>query len=263
MSLGDPQSFNRYSYVNNDPVNFIDPSGLQMRYYEVNAGLSCVLDDRDGKFHCIENIYRYWYDDGTGYGGDSRGIDSSGGGGRVGRETADDKLPFNNCAQFVDYLAGLATGILNSSINGRKTGLNIADATAVLGAEMMKTAQFSKPSYMSNGYDGMKDDLVRWGGGGGKYSKGSDGPQGAGAYGHVMAYAGAYLNGVLGTIAGMVNYQYDNIQVLAGNNKQAPSEVAGDNAGWEVGKHMWNYIRGGKKSEEYRLKNSLTSELCQ
>jgi RHS repeat-associated protein len=28
MSLNDPQSFNRYSYVNNDPVNFVDPSGL-------------------------------------------------------------------------------------------------------------------------------------------------------------------------------------------------------------------------------------------
>jgi RHS repeat-associated protein len=28
MSLGDPQSFNRYSYVTNDPVNFVDPKGL-------------------------------------------------------------------------------------------------------------------------------------------------------------------------------------------------------------------------------------------
>jgi RHS repeat-associated protein len=26
--LTDPQSFNRYSYVQNDPVNFVDPSGL-------------------------------------------------------------------------------------------------------------------------------------------------------------------------------------------------------------------------------------------
>ncbi|MBK9156404.1 MAG: RHS repeat protein [Chloracidobacterium sp.] len=28
MNLGDPQSFNRYSYVQNDPTNFVDPSGL-------------------------------------------------------------------------------------------------------------------------------------------------------------------------------------------------------------------------------------------
>lgn len=28
MSLGDPQSFNRYSYVGNQPTNYVDPSGL-------------------------------------------------------------------------------------------------------------------------------------------------------------------------------------------------------------------------------------------
>jgi len=26
--IANPQSFNRYSYVQNDPVNFVDPSGL-------------------------------------------------------------------------------------------------------------------------------------------------------------------------------------------------------------------------------------------
>lgn len=30
MSLGDPQSFNRYAYVLNDPVNLIDPTGLEV-----------------------------------------------------------------------------------------------------------------------------------------------------------------------------------------------------------------------------------------
>jgi len=33
MSIADPQSFNRYSYVGNDPTNFIDPSGLLMIEY--------------------------------------------------------------------------------------------------------------------------------------------------------------------------------------------------------------------------------------
>lgn len=28
MSFSDPQSFNRYTYVGNDPVNFVDPTGL-------------------------------------------------------------------------------------------------------------------------------------------------------------------------------------------------------------------------------------------
>jgi RHS repeat-associated protein len=30
MSIGDPQSFNRYSYVENQPTGFVDPSGLKM-----------------------------------------------------------------------------------------------------------------------------------------------------------------------------------------------------------------------------------------
>ncbi len=37
MSLADPQSFNRYAYVQNDPVNFVDPSGLLL---EDPAGMS-------------------------------------------------------------------------------------------------------------------------------------------------------------------------------------------------------------------------------
>jgi RHS repeat-associated protein len=33
MNLGDPQSFNRYSYVENQPTNFVDPSGLNLVQY--------------------------------------------------------------------------------------------------------------------------------------------------------------------------------------------------------------------------------------
>jgi len=32
MSIGNPQSFNRYGYVGNEPTNFIDPSGLATCY---------------------------------------------------------------------------------------------------------------------------------------------------------------------------------------------------------------------------------------
>src|SRR5688500_19953574 len=30
MTLTDPQSFNRYTYVNNDPINSVDPAGLAL-----------------------------------------------------------------------------------------------------------------------------------------------------------------------------------------------------------------------------------------
>ena len=41
MNFGDPQSFNRYSYANNDPVNLIDPSGLNADYSE-GGWVTCV-----------------------------------------------------------------------------------------------------------------------------------------------------------------------------------------------------------------------------
>src|SRR5690606_33183330 len=48
MNLGDPQSFNRYSYVRNQPRNYIDPSGLNdaamrlMAYYFTLWSAHCV-----------------------------------------------------------------------------------------------------------------------------------------------------------------------------------------------------------------------------
>jgi hypothetical protein len=38
MNPADPQSFNRYAYVQNDPVNFVDPSGLLMAPFIVYPG---------------------------------------------------------------------------------------------------------------------------------------------------------------------------------------------------------------------------------
>src|SRR5437762_2234633 len=36
-NLSDPQSFNHYAYTQNDPVNFVDPSGLQMALVCIDA----------------------------------------------------------------------------------------------------------------------------------------------------------------------------------------------------------------------------------
>lgn len=69
MSLGDPQSFNRYSYVQSDPVNFVDPSGL-LRIQECTRNW---WTDSNGN-----RVYSSWqcvtiYDDG--------GVAGGGGGG--------------------------------------------------------------------------------------------------------------------------------------------------------------------------------------
>ena len=43
-NLSDPQSFNRYAYVQNDPVNFVDPSGLDGETFRINCvGANCSI----------------------------------------------------------------------------------------------------------------------------------------------------------------------------------------------------------------------------
>jgi len=46
MTVGDPQSFNRYSYVQNDPTNFVDPLGLCLLVIQYRAveGTITILD---------------------------------------------------------------------------------------------------------------------------------------------------------------------------------------------------------------------------
>ena len=44
MTVADPQSFNRYTYVNNDPVNKVDPLGLLMMGFNGNSGESSFED---------------------------------------------------------------------------------------------------------------------------------------------------------------------------------------------------------------------------
>lgn len=78
--LSDPQSLNRYSYTQNDPVNFTDPNGL-MRMVPV-WGRFCV--DTGGAPECEDTITGYIdLDAGIGgnIGGDPRDV---GGGGRGG-----------------------------------------------------------------------------------------------------------------------------------------------------------------------------------
>jgi RHS repeat-associated protein len=57
MAVGNPQSFNRYSYVENDPLNFVDPSGLRkicfgyhVTFVSIERATRRVVSSRYGGF---------------------------------------------------------------------------------------------------------------------------------------------------------------------------------------------------------------------
>jgi RHS repeat-associated protein len=96
-SVTNPQSNNLYAYVGNSPIDFVDPSGLKLAFYDVRRGMGCVLMG-DGKFHCTEYIDRYWYDDGTGGGGGGKPDGgSSGGGGGTGENGSPQSDEIDEC----------------------------------------------------------------------------------------------------------------------------------------------------------------------
>jgi RHS repeat-associated protein len=54
MNAGNPQSFNRYAYVQNDPVNFVDPSGLNLQAPGSGCGNGgVVVQDLEGNRYCV------------------------------------------------------------------------------------------------------------------------------------------------------------------------------------------------------------------
>ena len=84
--LTNPQSFNRYAYTQNDPVNFVDPTGLEMGdcTAEFNATGQCTIGggnlpiDDPGMFSFVVN---------SRFGGFGGGGGGSHGGGGAGHET--------------------------------------------------------------------------------------------------------------------------------------------------------------------------------
>ena len=103
MSLGNPQSFNRYSYVGNEPTNFVDPSGLLMSA----GGGMCFTVWRDwfadGVYFRTEYVGSFCIGGGGGSssgGGSSGGFSFGGGGGGIS-PSADEKQ-YINCMKAVD-----------------------------------------------------------------------------------------------------------------------------------------------------------------
>ncbi len=112
----DPQSFNRYSYVQNDPVNFVDPSGLNMAGHGF-CYLVPVGTDRTGEIVVYEQRCVFWGSGGGPIsGGRGPGVEPGGGGG--GRQEpakpSHDRDGRTDCQRFVAAVGVIAN---NSTSN--------------------------------------------------------------------------------------------------------------------------------------------------
>jgi RHS repeat-associated protein len=245
MNLGDPQSFNRYSYVNSQPTNFVGPSGLNMVAYT-----SCHQRIRiayvDGQFdsawleEVCETSYG-WVDD----------VDISG-----GFVVDDSPLPFNNCDEFVSFLLDVSSKTLRNSGWSKERGYHNKNAAGKsLGAGLMDLSYFGYQRHIDNGSAGFKEILT------------GPGKQGPGVYGHVLGMAGTSLYGLVGAAIGTANSVVDRVQNFYGKaDGQGPAEVAGNAAGTAVGNHIWNWLATKDplafKNKDDLWKN-LKGELCE
>ena len=177
----------------------------------------------------------------------------------VPQNTSQEQNPYDNCYQFVDYLVGLASSLDLRSPHTREGKLHNEAAGSGFGTTLLKETYNYK--YISYGSEGFKDKLTA-------------GWQDAGVYGHVLLQSGSYIWGYgAGSILayGMAGYDrfQEGLNQAFGDslyphrqNDQRQAEIAGNQAGWEVGRHFWNYITGATPREADRLRNSLKSELC-
>jgi RHS repeat-associated protein len=85
MNLGNPQSFNRYSYVQNEPIGFVDPSGLLLIFCRKTL---VIRDSGPDTLPYGEIVTECWTLGGSG-GGGGGGIGISGGGGGGGSSESD------------------------------------------------------------------------------------------------------------------------------------------------------------------------------
>ena len=134
-NLGDPQSFNRYSYVQNDPANFVDPTGLR---WQIAQTCSVIDGDRSCSI-----VGAYWIPDrefdpyGDYYGGRDRPR-GGGGGPQNPTQTPTPQPPcseqdFNFNEGSGNYSAGDLSAIAQTAVGEASNAFYPNEVEAVIG----------------------------------------------------------------------------------------------------------------------------------
>ena len=244
-SLTNPQSFNRYAYVQGDPVNFVDPSGLI-----AGPGSCGYYDPESGTFHfapcpitCSRYEACYGGSDG-GLGGGFEGDRPRGGGKKPGELPPAKNEPHPqsrrnpSCSEFVHELV---ERVFNSWFF-TETGQGISRETEGISNPYEKEMPASK----GNPTNDFKDELTAYG-------------QNGDVYRHILFVAGTILAGDSHIRSEFI--AYDQRQANGPPpRKESIAELADDHAGIDVGNLMdraWN----GKLSPD-QLQDALTRRLC-
>jgi RHS repeat-associated protein len=241
MTVANPQSFNRYSYVQNDPVNFVDPTGLFPEYEVIWTFSSAPR-------------WRGVFGLGGGSGGARRDLaeDLPVDGG-VGGATQNPQQP-TSCEKFAQSLADHLFNhtVKSSMLPGQ---LNVDDATlARIGVIMQKQAfdnvDFSGRTYekAQTPIDGFQTQLTNNG-------------QDADVYHHILFTAGGELDTNWGAQTNGAFLLFDQQQAFRGR-KESETEVRDDYAGIAVGRKMLIMGRLGRRADFAELTKQIADILC-
>ncbi len=156
MNLGNPQSFNRYSYVENEPTNFVDPSGLNaVTFYCYDLNTYWHIGERSGV--STTTICGTFGGGGYNFGGGSTGgteFGGGGGGGRTGggietgggggddKERNKGKKAVYSEAKLKECLKKISVGVLSLSFD-RKTGGSFTGVFSGLGISLSTNTNVS------------------------------------------------------------------------------------------------------------------------
>jgi RHS repeat-associated protein len=145
-SLTDPQSLNRYAYVQNDPVNFVDPSGLNLSSGTCYTyGHYTRWDFGDGKSVTILNGTSTVCMGGGGGGGLYTGTPGIGGGGGGGQQNPGGRFTPDQQAD-VDDLKDTVRELLKNPDCARVLG-GTKNAQALMSRAQVRSANTLSSSY--------------------------------------------------------------------------------------------------------------------